>query len=246
MTMLHEASAHAKARIAGGLWWAVIIAGSYGAFATGGLYVPNDPAATAARILGAESQVRLAFVANVVSWACYIGVTVIMRDVLNPVGRTLASLSAFFGITGIAAGMAISIAQLVPLLLLKATYPTGFTPDQLRSLAFTALGVNRLGFLLSLVFFGLQVVTLGYLIARSTFLPRILGVLLALGGSSYVIGAFMTFVSPAAGARLSPIVLAAAFVGEGSLGLWLLLKGVNVRNWEEQSARSPSTRRVTA
>lgn len=217
-----------KARIAGGLWLAVIVTGAFGELPLRALYVANDPAATAARLFVAETQYRLAYVAFLASWACYIGVTVVLRDLLRSVSGTLASLSAFLGVTATAIGLAISVVRLVPLLLLKAPYLTGFTSAQLASLSFTALGVNRLGYLLSMVFFGLQVSTLGYLIVRSGFLPRLLGAILAVGGSTYVAGACLSFVSPQAGARVFPIVLAIAVVGEGSLGLWLLLKGITL------------------
>jgi hypothetical protein len=242
-----QASAHTKARIAGALWLAVIITGTVAVFLTQPLYVPNDPAATAARLLAAESQFRFGLVANLVAGTCYIGVTVILCDLLRPVSRTLALLTGFFGITGSAVGFAVSVVQLVPLLLLKASYPTGFTPDQLRSFAFVSLVANTQGLVLGMVFFGCQCVTVGYLIARSTFLPRVLGVLLAVGGSTYVIGSLATFLSPGAGARLFPVVMAAAFVGEGSFSLWLLAKGVNLRNWEAQSGRVvPHEKLVTA
>src|SRR6267143_6146963 len=87
-----------------------------------------------------------------------------------------------------------------------------------------------------MLFFGAQCVTVGYLVMRSTFLPRILGALLAIGGTSYVISSFANFVAPPLGARLSPFVIPAAVVGEGSLCLWLLVIGLNLKKWEEQSS----------
>jgi len=76
-----------------------------------------------------------------------------------------------------------------------------------------------------MVFFGLQCLSVGYLIVGSALLPRILGVLLALGGLSYLTASFTTFLSPALGARLAPYILPAGFVGEGSLAVWLIVKG---------------------
>lgn len=82
-----------------------------------------------------------------------------------------------------------------------------------------------------LVFFGLQCLLVGYLVFRSTFLPRVLGVLLALGGLGW-----LTFLSPALADHLFPYNLAPGMIGEGSLTLWLIVKGVNVQKWEEQAS----------
>ena len=84
------------------------------------------------------------------------------------------------------------------------------------------------GFYIAMVFFGFQIISIGYLITRSTLIPRILGVLLLLGGSSYVINSFTNFLSPAIGAHLAPFIIPVAILGEGALALWLLVKGVNV------------------
>ncbi len=79
-----------------------------------------------------------------------------------------------------------------------------------------------------MVFFGAQIISIGYLITRSTLIPRILGVLLLLGGSSYIINSFTNFLSPGLGAHLSPFIVPVAILGEGALTLWLLVKGVRV------------------
>lgn len=83
------------------------------------------------------------------------------------------------------------------------------------------------GFIVAMVFFGFQIVSIGYLITLSTLIPRILGVLLMLGGSSYIINSFTNFLSPELGAHLMPFVVPIAIIGEGSLTVWLLIRGVN-------------------
>jgi len=84
-----------------------------------------------------------------------------------------------------------------------------------------------------LVFFGLYCLLIGYLILRSTFLPRFLGLLLALGGLGW-----LTFASPSLSSRLSPYNMAAGILGEGTLMLWLLAAGVNARQWLQQATIS--------
>jgi hypothetical protein len=102
-------------------------------------------------------------------------------------------------------------------------------------MALMSLRLDGHGFNLAMVFFGLQCLLIGCLVVRSTFLPRILGVLLAIGGSSYIISSVATFLAPAFGARLTPFIVPAALLGEGSLTLWLLVKGLNAERWKEQA-----------
>ena len=187
--------------------------------------------------LASERLFRLGFAANLAAGVCYIGVTVILYDLLKVVSRTLSSFAAFLGLAGSAAGSASSLPLLVALIVLgKAQYSSAFSADQLQALAFASVRLNGQGFNVSMLFFGFQCVTVGYLIVRSSFLPRILGALLAIGGSSYVIASFANFVAPPLGSRLSSFIIPAAVLGEGALCLWLLAMGVNLRNWEEQSS----------
>lgn len=82
----------------------------------------------------------------------------------------------------------------------------------------------------SLVFFGVYCLLIGWLILRSTFLPRVLGVLMAFGGLGW-----LTFVSPSLAGRMSPFNMAPGMIGEGALTLWLLLKGVDAPRWTAQA-----------
>ena len=93
----------------------------------------------------------------------------------------------------------------------------------------------------SLVFFGFYCLLIGYLIYRSVFLPRILGVLMALGGLGW-----LTFVSPTLAQHLSPWNMAPGVFGEGALTLWLLVFGVNEQRWKEQAAGAGAYRSDSA
>lgn len=224
------------ARVAGGLWWLCIVAGIVGFIAGGPLIVANDAAATAANILANESLFRLGFAANLISGLSYVGVTVFIYYVLKPVSRSRALLAAFFGLAGVAIGGVGWVSNLVPLVLLHGDqYLSAFTTSQLQAMSLFALKLQMLVFTIGMVFFGIQCILIGCLVARSTFLPRILGVLLAIGGACYVIASFANFLLPR-GARLVPIIMPVALIGEGSLGLWLLVKGVNIRRWNAQAS----------
>ena len=82
----------------------------------------------------------------------------------------------------------------------------------------------------SLAFFGPYCLLIGYLIFRSTFLPRMLGVLMALAGVGWLI-----FLSPLA-SQLSTYLTILGFLAEASLMLWLIVKGVNIPRWKEQAS----------
>lgn len=226
-----------KARAAGGLWWVCIISGMVG-FAVGApLIVANDAAATAANILAKESLFRLGFAADLISGLCYVGVTAFIYYILKPVSKSLSLVAAFFGLAGVAIGGGSWIIHLTPLLLLHGdAYLTAFTTSQLQAMSLAALKLQAQVFPIGMVFFGIQCVSIGYLVERSTFLPRILGVMLAIGGTCYVIVSFVNFLTPAVGPYLVPFLMPVALIGEGALGLWLLVKGVNVQRWNEQSS----------
>ena len=232
-----------QARMAGGLWWLCILAGIVGFIAAAPLIVANDAAATAAKILANESLFRLGFAANLISGLSYVGVTVFMYYVLKPVSRSLSLLAAFFGLAGVAIGAASWVIHLTPLLLLRGDqYPSAFTTSQLQAMSLFALKLQLQVFPIAMVFFGIQCISIGYLVARSTFLPRILGVLLAIGGTCYVIASFANFLIPSFGPRLVPFIMPVALIGEGSLGLWLLVKGVNEQRWFEQARVAKGSR----
>lgn len=82
-----------------------------------------------------------------------------------------------------------------------------------------------------LVFFGFYCLLIGYLIFQSTFLPRVLGVLMAIAGLGW-----LTFLWPPLANYLSPYIFAPGLLGEGALTLWLLVVGVDVQRWKEQAS----------
>ena len=232
-----EESPLLKARIAGGFWLLCIVASVLGFIAGAPLIVANDAAATATKILANESLFRFGFAADLISGLSYIGVTLFLYFVLKPVSRSLSLLAAFFGLAGVAIGGVAWVSHLVPLVLLHGDqYLSAFTTSQLQAMSLIALKLQLNVFIIGMVCFGIQCILIGYLITRSMFLPRLLGVLLALGGMSYLINSFANFLIPALGARLLPFVFPVALIGEGSLTVWLLVKGLNEQRWYEQTS----------
>jgi hypothetical protein len=140
--------------------------------------------------------------------------------------------AAFFSLVGCALTAVGSLFQLAPVVVLGSSpYLSVFNVKQLQALAQMFLDMNAQAGYIALVFFGLFNLLIGYLIFRSTFLPRILGALMAFSGLGW-----LTFLSPPlANSLLTPIEIL-GILAEGSLMLWLLVVGVNVQRWEEQAS----------
>jgi len=217
------------ARLAGALWLIVIAVSIASLFAAPSVSTSGSPAETAASILAAETPYRLAFALLFVGSLCYLGVTALLYELLRPVNRSIALFGAFAGVAGLTIGAASAVNELGALDLLKqASTAAPAVANQLQTIAQFALR-DAPEFKVGMVYFGLQIASIGYLILRSTLVPRIIGGVLVAGGLSYIITSFATFVAPPVGARLSPLVIPIAILGEGSLTLWLLFKGVNTR-----------------
>ena len=232
-----ETSPLFKARAAGFFWLMTILTGMFAFLAGGRFVVSGDAAATAANILAHEPLYRLAFVANLIATACYLTVTLLIYVLLKPVNRNIALLGAFFSLTGCATGVVSGFLYLAPIGILGgAQYLSVFSVEQLQALALTFVTLSLQANDIGLVFFGLHVLSIGYLIRRSTFLPRILGALLIVTGVCYLTNSFANFLSLPFKAYLLPFVAAGGLLGEGSISLWFLVKGVNVQRWKEQAS----------
>lgn len=223
-----------QARLAGICWLLCILAAVAGFIAGGPLIAANDASATAANILANESSFRLGFAFDLISGVSYLGATALLYHVLKPVSRSLSLLAAFFGLAGVAIGGVAWSSHLLPLVQLHGDQSLStFNTSQLQAMSMIALKLQMQVFPIGMVFFGIQCLSIGYLVARSTFLPRIVGVILGLGGTSYVVASFASFLIPSFGPRFIPFILPVALIGEGSLALWLMIKGVNLQRWKD-------------
>jgi len=232
-----ETSPRLWARIAGAFYLITIIMGVFAeVFVRGAFVVRDDAAATATNILAHEPLYRFGLAADLVMLACYIAVTLLFYDLFKPVGRSLSLLAAFFSLVGIAVLAVNSLNHLAPLIFLGgADYLSAFETNQLQALSLTSLRMHSRGYLISGVFFGIYMLLLGYLIFRSGFLPRILGVLMAIGGLSFLTNSFATFLLPTLVARLPDIGMLGG-IAELALCLWLMAMGVNAAKWEEKAS----------
>src|SRR5262249_20559700 len=198
----------------------------------GRLVVSGNAATTAVNILAHESLYRFAVVLAFTSVPFHIVWAILFYKLFKPVNRSIPLLAAFVLLMACAMWTLSVLFSLAPLLVLKGTNSlSAFAPEQLQALALVLLRLNAQAFDVGLVFFGLWCILIGYLIAKSTFLPRTIGALYALDG----LGSLTLLWQPLAH-YLYPYNLALAGPGEISLLLWLLVRGVNVQRWNEQAS----------
>jgi hypothetical protein len=110
---------------------------------------------------------------------------------------------------------------------------SAFTPEQISAMAMLAVRSHTVGFGIALIFFGVECVILGYLIYRSRYMPKPIGVLMEIAGICYAINSFALLLSPPLSARLFPAILIPSLIAELSLAVWLLAKGVNAERWNQ-------------
>jgi hypothetical protein len=227
-----ETSLRLKARITGALYLLTILTGIFSAgYVSGKLVVNGDAAATAANILAHRGLLQLGFAVYLIEMACQVAITALFYDLLKPAGRSVSLVAAFLGLTGCIIKTFSRVFFVAPLFILGGAHYLGvFSVEQLQALALLFLKVNDRGAGVALVFFGFYAILTGYLIIRSTFLPRILGVLSVFGGLGW-----LTFLYPPLGGRLFPFIAIFAILGAASLIFWLLVFGVNEQRWKEQA-----------
>lgn len=222
------------ARMAG-LFAVITTPAGFAAIVIGNLVDPHGAAATAHHILANELLYRLAAAGDVIS-LLYIVYTLFIYYLFRPVSRSLALLAALFSLVGIAVGALIAFFDVAALLVLKdGASLRALTQEQLQAIALLFLQLRAQVYALSIVLFGAYDVLTGYLIIRSTFLPRLFGVWWAIAGVGYLINSFATLLAPDFAAHLSPWILIPG-LADLVIPVWLLVVGVNERRWKEQEA----------
>lgn len=227
-----------KARLTGAFWLGTILTGVAGEVLGRRALVARDPAATADAIIAAEGLVRVSITANLLTNLCYLVVTVLLYELLRPVSRSVARFGLFAGTLGLAAGFVAVMLQIAPLLILKAQWLGGFTTAQAQALAYLPLAMRDRIFPVGMTLFGLQMATSGWLITRSSFLPRAVGALLGAGGAIYVAGSLGIILLPQYETLLVRTTMITALIGEGTLTFWLLARSVDGEEWARRAATS--------
>ena len=216
------------AKTAGVLLLLTIAAGFFGELYVPSKLVSHEAATTVANITAHELLFRSGFAAYLVEACCDIALALLFYVLLKPVNNHLALLSAFFGLVSTATFALTQLTYFGALPIQR--HLQSFTPEQVASVAQMSVKLYGLGSGVFMVFYGIATLLRGYLMYRSTYLPRIVGGLLVLAGIAFIIKSFTLVLAPA---YASDVLLAPVFVATVILTGWLLVKGVDVAKWEE-------------
>lgn len=189
----------------------------------GMLVVNGDPTATARNILANEGLYRLGFAIPLLAVGFHVTWALLIYQLFGIVNRTVNQLALYAILVGCAIQAIAAVVYLSPLVVLQAD------PRQ-AVLASVLISMSHLTFDVYLIFFGLWCALVGYLILRSTFMPRVIGVLLVLDGIGW-----MSYLVPPFATSIFTVIAVTSGVAEFSLLLWMLVFGVNNERWHQQA-----------
>jgi hypothetical protein len=222
------------ARTTGLLYLLTIVTGIFAqGFISGRLVVSGDAAATATNILAHRNLFEAGFTIYMVEMACQIAMTALFYFLLRPVSRSVALVAAFLSLTGCVIKTFSRLFYIAPLLVLGtggAHYPAAFNAEQLQTLALFFLKLNDRGAGMALAFFAFGSLLNGYLVFRSGFLPRVLGILSMLAGLGW-----LSFLYPPLGYSVFLYVAGFALLGAAAMIFWLVVFGVNEERWHRSN-----------
>src|SRR6266850_563922 len=220
------------ARIAGVLFLLSVVAGGFGeGYVPSRLIVSGDAAATVANLKNFDFLYRLGFAGFMVESLCDITLALILYALLKPVGKELSLLAAFFGLMASATFACAELFYIAPVVIMRGGYLTAFSPDQINALVLLSLKFYGYAGMIVTAYYGMAWIIRAVLIFRSGYLPKFLAVLMAIGGIGFVIRNFLLILAPA---YATDVLLMLMFPGGLILGVWLLVKGVNVQKWKEK------------
>jgi len=239
MTLTEKMKPNKTARLAGWLYIILIISGIYSfLFVHSSLVVSGDTATTVSNIMTSESLYRSGIVSWLISQTVFILLVLVLYKLLKPVNNNHAVLMVVFVLVAVPISFINELNKFAALILLSgADYLTAIAGDQLHALVMFFLDLHDYGVNIDSMFFGLWLLPLGYLVFKSGFLPRVLGILLMIGWLGYMISFFTFFLAPSFNATIEPVFQITG-TGELLFPLWLLIKGVNVEEWEKRALES--------
>ncbi|MBI3221024.1 MAG: DUF4386 domain-containing protein [Bacteroidetes bacterium] len=235
MTLQSHTSAQRYARAGGAAYLIIIIAGACGELLIRNpIIVSGDAMATHTNLAASQGIWRIGIAGDLLMHLMDLVVLMAYYYLLRPVNKNLAQLAIFFGLIQTAVLVANKMNLVVPLFFAKdSAYLQAFTKEQIAALSYLSIKAHNYGFGVGLLFFGGECLIDGYLIYRSGYLPRALGVMIALAGAGYLINSFTLILAPSLTEYTFPILMGPIFIAETSMALWLMIKGVNMIQWSK-------------
>ena len=197
------------------------------------LIVFGDAAATARNIMASEWQFRTGITGDLVSAVFFLLAAWALYALLKPVNKDLALSFVLLNLGGVAVYSINLLNQFAAVLLLSgADYLKVFQADQLQALAMFFLNLHHNGYWIAQIFFGAWLFPLGYLVFKSGFIPRILGIVMMIHCVGWLMTSLQFFLFPGF-EGITYVTYPLGFISEFGLTLWLLIKGVNVEGWKK-------------
>ena len=234
-TRNNQISTQFNARAAGILYLALVPLSFLGLIVASRIVVPGNAALTASNIIASEFQFRVSIVVTLLVQIVNIFVVLALYRLLSPVNRGMAVSMVIFILLGVPIAMLNELNQFAVLFLLhNSNSLADFSASQLQALVPLMLDLHQQGINIAGIFWGLWLLPMGYLVFKSGFLPKILGILLVIGGIGYLVQSFAGLMIPS----LTINIAMFTFWGEVLFPLWLLIKGVNIEAWNRWSLQT--------
>ena len=223
-----DAPPRTRARVAAALYLTTIVTGIIAqGFIAERMIVSTSAATTAANIVADPSLYRAGFTIFMVEMVAQIGMVGLFYGLLKPVSPSMALIAAAIGFTGCGIKALARLFYYAPLLLLgNPPDQSVFDAPQLHELALTFIRINDQAAAIALIFFGFESLLEGWLMVRSTYFPRWLGVLSMIGGAGW-----LTFLWPPLGSRAFMGVALFALIGSLATIVWMFIFGVREAQW---------------
>jgi len=227
------------ARMAGFLYFIYIVVSIFAdVIGRSKLIVLGDAATTAKNIMASAWQFRIGFMGDLLSAVLFLLTAWALYVLLKPVNKNLALLFLLLNLGGVAIQCFSDLFLFASQLLLSgADYLQVFQADQLQALAMLFLYLYKNGFMIAQIFYGAWLFPLGYLVFKSGFLPKILGIVLMVHCVGWLMTFLQFFLFPGLDV-ITYLTYPLGFIAELSLTLWLLIKGVDVEQWEKRALES--------
>ena len=218
------------ARFAGLLYLMSVIIFPYGLiYVPSQIMVSGDAAATANNILANEFLFRTGIIGNLIGGVIFVLLVVVLRRLLKQVNEHQANLMGVLVIAGVPIAFIGEVFNITAFMILKGGILESTEPEQMHDLAAVLLKLGSYTTQMVQLYWGLWLIPFGHLVYRSGFIPRILGVLLILNGIAYMILCFTFLLLPDYQTIVVKIATPFLFLGELPILLWLLIKGVKVK-----------------
>ena len=227
---INSSSLKKTARLAGLLYLLLVITGVYGImYIPSQIFVAGDSVATAKNMISNEVLFRTGILNDIISNTIFLFLVLVLYRLFKHVNENQAKLMFALVIVQIPVAFMMEAFNITSLMILKGEMLKTFELSQRQDLAMLFLKINDYGTLPLEMFWGLWLLPFGLLVYKSKFIPRIFGILLVIAGIAYMIDSTIAMLFPDYGSIVKYPTLLLAAIGEISITLWLLIKGVKIQ-----------------